>query len=170
VYEYTTNTHTRCRVVSVCRLLPKRAPGVTRLCIVREDGGTIDMNIVYRSTVRDFEKFCALGRRYQLYAKWGAMQDWYQIPDCVDAMAISYYKSIPIGMAMLMSGGHGTFGVRFGVFVRSYMRRQGIGGRLLSLVRKRSGQNFMVAKYDDQQTGFFDSKNVRGYRELIFSR
>jgi hypothetical protein len=71
---------------------------------------------------------------------------------------------------MLMNMGHGTFGVRFGVFVRSYMRRQGIGGRLLSLTRKRSGQNFMVAKYDNQQTGFFDAKNVRGYREIIFSR
>lgn len=128
------------------------------------------MNIVYRSTVCDFENFCALGRKHRLYAQWGAMQDWYQNPDYVDAMAIAYHKSIPIGMAMLMNRGHGTAGVRFGVFVRSYMRRQGIGGRLLSLTRKRSGQNFMVAKYDDQQTGFFDAKNVRGYRELILSR
>ncbi len=126
--------------------------------------------IVYRSTVRDFEEFCALGRRYQLCAKWGTMQHWYQEPEHVLTMAIAYRGKKPIGMAMLMKEGHGSYSVRFGVFVRSYMRRQGIGGRLLSLVRKRSGQNFMVAKYDDQQTGFFDAKNVKGYRELILTR
>lgn len=93
------------------------------------------------------------------------MQYWYQEPDCTVAMAIAYRKETPIGMAMLRSNGQGYGGVRFGVFVRSYMRRQGIGRHLVSLVRKRAGKNFMVAKYDDQQIGFFDSLGVKGYRE-----
>jgi len=122
--------------------------------------------ITYRSTTRDFEEFCALGRRYQLYAKWGTMQHWYQEPDGVEAMAIAYRGRTPIGMAMLMKPGYSYSGVRFGVFVRSYMRRQGIGRRLFALVKKRARSKFMVAKYDDQQTGFFDSLGVRGYREL----
>jgi hypothetical protein len=93
------------------------------------------------------------------------MQYWYQEPDCTIAMAIAYRKKTPIGMAILRNNGQGYGGVRFGVFVRSYMRRQGIGRHLVSLVRKRSGEKFMVSKYDNQQIEFYDSLGIKGYRE-----
>ena len=128
------------------------------------------MKIIYRSTVCDFEDYCALGRRYQLYAKWGSMQYWYQEPDLITTMAIAYRGKIPVGMAVLRDKGQTYSGVRFGVFVRQYMRRQGVGSRLVSLVRKRAGQNFMVAKYDDQQTEFFDALGIKGYREYVPDR
>ena len=128
------------------------------------------MKIVYHSTVCDFPRFCMLGKKFRLYAEWGTMQYWYQWWEGIDAMAIAYHKGTPIGMAMLMKHYHKEGGVRFGVFVRLSMRRQGIGRHLYSLVKKRTGQTFMVAKYDDQQTEFFDSLGVRGYREYIESR
>jgi len=103
-----------------------------------------------------------LGRRYRLCADWGSMQYWYQHPDKVEAMAIAYHSGKPIGMAMLMRKGYGLCGVRFGVFVRSYMRRQGIGSQLVSLVRKRADQKFIVAKYDDQQKAFYNSMGIKG--------
>jgi len=129
-----------------------------------------DTKIIYRSTVRDFEHFCALGQKHRLCASWGCMQYWYQEPACVDAMAIAYYNGVPVGMALLRYNGQGYGGVRFGVFVRLYARRKGIGSHLASLVRKRVGKNFMVAKYNDQQIGFYDSLGFRGYREYVPTR
>jgi hypothetical protein len=122
------------------------------------------MNIVYYTTTRDFESYCAMGLEYRLYASWGTMQHWFKDPENVAAMAVAMYKGKPVGMAMLMKRGHGSDYGRFGVFVRSYMRRHGIGKKLVALVKKRSGEGFMVSKTFDHQEKFFDALGMRGYR------
>lgn len=120
------------------------------------------MKIIYRSTTCDFEHYCALGREYRLYASWGVMQHWLKDPEYIVAMSIAYHRGIPVGMAMLMKKGHGAYGSRFGVFVRRSMRRQGVGKRLVSLVKRRSEQGFLVCKLYPEQIGFFTSLGMRG--------
>lgn len=121
------------------------------------------MKITYRSTVCDHETFCALGRKYRLYAEWGLMQYWYREPENVEAMAVAYSGRTPIAMAMLVKHGDGFGYSRFGVFVRAKHRRCGIGTKLVALVKKRAKCNFMVSKTYASQKAFFDSLGMRGY-------
>ncbi len=120
--------------------------------------------IIYRSTICDFEDYCALGREHRLCAEWGVMQHWYRDPEYAVAMAMVSHNGVPVGMAMLMKRGHGFEGSRFGVFVRRAMRRQGVGKRLVSLVKKRTEQGFLVCKWYPEQIGFFNSLGMRGYQ------
>jgi RimJ/RimL family protein N-acetyltransferase len=122
------------------------------------------MQIIYHTTTRDFERLCALGRKHRLYAAWGTMQTWYQTPEHMVTMAVAYDSDTPIGMAVLRKQGYGSDYGRFGVFVKSYMRRQGIGRRLVALVKKRSGQRFLASKLYPEQREFFDALGMRGYR------
>ena len=120
--------------------------------------------IIYRSTICDFEHYCVIGRKYRLCAEWGVMQHWFRDPEYVVAMSIAYHLGIPVGMAMLMKKGRGFDGSRVGVFVRRAMRRQGVGKRLVSLVKKRTEQGFLVCKWYPEQIGFFNSLGMRGYQ------
>ena len=122
------------------------------------------MAYTYHSTTCNFDQYCIMGHKHHLYEPYGAIQNWLNSPKNIVAMASAYSNDIPIGMAILMKDMSDGACSRFGVFVRNTMRRQGIGTQLVALIKKRSGQRFMVCKWSPEQIKFMDTLYMKGYR------
>jgi len=84
----------------------------------------------------------------------GCMQGWARYPYnyLVSEVVLAYDNGQPVGAAMVSNGLIGTY-------VRPSYRRQGIGKKLATLVKKHN-PNIWACKSDSMSTGFYNSVGI----------
>lgn len=123
------------------------------------------MNVFTTSTrqIAKIEKWCELGLEHRVHFRngEGMLEEWYQKPGNIRAMAITFYKGKPIGIAVVLKRGWRpcplVAPVNVGVYTKSNYRRQGIGTELIHRCERLLGYSVRGDAWNPQADAFYRS-------------